>query len=1262
MAQLKYCDKHNQVGFLRKLDESAGFAEIVDFLRGSNLRYALTSNPTIYDSLVKLFWQTATINTKADGTLEINATIDTIGYTITEASIRDTLQLADATGITNQADSLETDLKQTKLTMGNALVKLVKKVKKLEGFLKRRNMVLSDSEEEEPEAQGRKSQDDPLDYLVQGLVTPSTTKVNALGEEQMEDISPNTLEAAKTLSRVASLKLKSIDKGRRYKRRKETKGKKVVSSLVFQEEVDTGAKEVNTAEGVNTGSIKLSTVSEQVSTGSEQVSTHTFEEPSPVHQHFSPPQEQAQGQMAMDDLLHSESEEVGRAFEKERHVVVSDSEEEEPEAQGRKSQDDPLDSSVQGLVTPSTTKVNALGEEQVEDITKVIDKEGDTREEKEARPRRPKRRLDSLQKQEEAKNKYTWITLCSKNLQRRRVKCSNKRKEKLKVVKKRCSERELQGEILERKWLILSIKGRIILQKENKGTWKLSQLKNLSFEEVKEEFDKLVKQVESFAPINFEATKASLKRFGEELQTKTPKRLKDDEAKDDEPTKKSGKRRKQMARRGLHTNIDKDDSEGSDEVSEQDDSVTDQQCFGRNLSSLVKIELGEIDWEIGLSNSLILKDMEIARLKSLVQEKETESAEVSHLCDQVYVLTAEKSSLIAEVSVFKSVVSHKETDISLLDSHTTYLKSALDDSQAACNEAMNLISTLSSERDGLAFEVSTSSSIFSWLLTHGVELAMVKCLKSPEYQNILGHALGWAVDFGMQKGLAAGHEHGVTGTPISAVVAYNPETAEANYLDAVRALEEADFPLVHLLKSKKDSGMDEVLDCFLLDGPLADLPEAAHLQPCLEQLSVPILSADNIVSLICPLGTCLVRLALLRLPPALRIWIRMKIWGAWFVCPNLKILVLKFCRDRMWSVTAAYLSPQSSVLGVSECVACLSRRDDNFRVVRSVRWSLPLFHSPKLLLLFQLDHSLGVLHGCDALADTQFSHKSLNGLRTELFFPFVDLISLILDGVHCCSTLRVFLLEDVVGLERSEAPAISVCQVLALWVLSVLPSSSTTSRISFSFMDFSFNSSTSTCLLRCAKLVDAILLRASAFLFSTSCQVYDLIPQVPLVTRRVGSSANSFLHLLEASSALPMAAKELCTALCRGHALNPVVLTSVLETFNFAFEAVFRDAFGSPVISAGFQAKISKFCLSKEHSSLRPFSVNVDPMYLVYCGRLDARSGDHSHFLGMTILHCSVTVPPNGEFLTFPGCDVDGTAADFPYTRSSLLLHLCSGW
>ncbi|GJR04866.1 hypothetical protein Tco_0527850 [Tanacetum coccineum] len=288
------------------------------------------------------------------------------------------------------------------------------------------------------------------------------------------------------------------------------------------------------------------------------------------------------------------------------------------------------------------------------------------------------------------------------------------------------------------------------------------------------------------------------------------------------------------------------------------------------------------------------KDLEILRLKSLLAEEaeraeRAETAEVVRFRDQVSVLTA-------EVSALKITIAQKDTDISLLDSRATHLKSALDDSQAACAEAGGLITSLTSERDKLSSEVSTLHAAFQdfkekaeaqqeeqaqvlynrvaeleahvmdisgrlegelypaylttlagrrWFLTHEIQLVVLKCFKSPEYQGILGHALGCAMDFGMQEGLEAGHEHGVAGTPLSAVEAYNPEAARTSYFDAVRALEDVDFPLVNLLKSKKDAGMDEVLDCFILDGPLADLPEAAHLQPCLEQLSVPIHHSDD---------------------------------------------------------------------------------------------------------------------------------------------------------------------------------------------------------------------------------------------------------------------------------------------------------------------------------------------------------------------------------------------------------------------------------
>ncbi|GJS07953.1 hypothetical protein Tco_0364749 [Tanacetum coccineum] len=412
MANLKYLDKHNMVAFLKKPNESVGFTKVVDFLKGTSLKYALSDNPTIYDSLVKQFWQTATVRTLDNGTQQLVASIDSKEYTITETSVRSTLQLADATGIHNLSDakiyaglatlgyvtegdfvpllpamlvgavvdqgegstqptephhtpvdpipstsqppipspphqspphspphptphspphstphspphstphysptrsyeaplpegntsgsaedsvqlkelmvlvpklvnrigSLEKELKET---LGNAVLTLVKKVKTLEVALKRKSkkVIVSESEGEEPEDQGRIIQDiddDPLVSLVRESMKEKladfVTPTKASGEAQEEEISPTILEAAKTLSKVASQgvsKAKSTDKGKRYRRRARSMAKNINTGLDAEDEINTGRVEINTGiEDVNTGSTKVDTGRTSISTSS----------------------------------------------------------------------------------------------------------------------------------------------------------------------------------------------------------------------------------------------------------------------------------------------------------------------------------------------------------------------------------------------------------------------------------------------------------------------------------------------------------------------------------------------------------------------------------------------------------------------------------------------------------------------------------------------------------------------------------------------------------------------------------------------------------------------------------------------------------------------------------------------------------------------------------------------------------------------------------------------------------------------------------
>nr|GEW50511.1 hypothetical protein [Tanacetum cinerariifolium] len=86
------------VAYLTKSDASEGFNQVIDFLNGSYLKYALTVNPNIYVSCIKQFWNTVAIKQVNDVT-RLQALVDKKKVVVTEAVIREVLRLDDAEGV-----------------------------------------------------------------------------------------------------------------------------------------------------------------------------------------------------------------------------------------------------------------------------------------------------------------------------------------------------------------------------------------------------------------------------------------------------------------------------------------------------------------------------------------------------------------------------------------------------------------------------------------------------------------------------------------------------------------------------------------------------------------------------------------------------------------------------------------------------------------------------------------------------------------------------------------------------------------------------------------------------------------------------------------------------------------------------------------------------------------------------------------------------------------------------------------------------------
>nr|GEU44104.1 UBN2 domain-containing protein [Tanacetum cinerariifolium] len=84
--------------FLLEKDAAEGFSQIIDFLSGSYIHYALTVNPYIYVSCIKHFWNTASVKRSNDVT-RLQTLVDKKKIVISEDVIHEILQLDDAEGM-----------------------------------------------------------------------------------------------------------------------------------------------------------------------------------------------------------------------------------------------------------------------------------------------------------------------------------------------------------------------------------------------------------------------------------------------------------------------------------------------------------------------------------------------------------------------------------------------------------------------------------------------------------------------------------------------------------------------------------------------------------------------------------------------------------------------------------------------------------------------------------------------------------------------------------------------------------------------------------------------------------------------------------------------------------------------------------------------------------------------------------------------------------------------------------------------------------
>ncbi|GKE10501.1 hypothetical protein Tco_1414052, partial [Tanacetum coccineum] len=243
-------------------------------------------------------------------------------------------------------------------------------------------------------------------------------------------------------------------------------------------------------------------------------------------------------------------------------------------------------------------------------------------------------------------------------------------------------------------------------------------------------------------------------------------------------------------------------------------------------------ERRRLNFVVEEKNSLLkAKDEEVESLKAQLLVKEAEATEAVRLRAEASKFEVIKKSLVKkqEVADLDAMV----TSVKLQNDNLADQVHKLEASSVGLQEKVTVYEECMSHLEKFQDEKMKE------LLTHGMELALTKCLNSTEYLSALGAAISKAVEKGMQKGLSARITHGAEGRKLTDVAAYNP-SAEADYLSALQRLQSVNFSLIAELRANKDASVDTIMNLLCLEDTLAERLGLAGSQPHVNQLMVPI--------------------------------------------------------------------------------------------------------------------------------------------------------------------------------------------------------------------------------------------------------------------------------------------------------------------------------------------------------------------------------------------------------------------------------------